>query len=246
MAGIEGEMARLYDVFVDWEGRLGREMPGLRRALDGADRVLDVGCGTGRHVAALLDCGFDAYGADVSEDMLAKARAFTGQPERFTTWRLGDPAPARLSDFDAIVCLGNVWPQVVEDADVATACAELLRLLRPGGRLVMGLKAVAVRRGGNPYLPLLRREHDGRPLHFVRFVEFDANDDSRGTFHMLIAGPDFAHHRESTVRIWDCESLERTFRDAGFDDVRASGKLGDPDAPAETEDVFLHARRRDS
>jgi hypothetical protein len=28
------EMTRLYDVFVDWHGRLGREMPGIRKRLD--------------------------------------------------------------------------------------------------------------------------------------------------------------------------------------------------------------------
>ena len=61
-----GELASFYDVFVDWPGRLGREMPGLLRRLraEGARRILDAGCGTGRHVAALREEGFLAYGAD--------------------------------------------------------------------------------------------------------------------------------------------------------------------------------------
>jgi len=246
VAGIEGELARLYDVFVDWEGRLGREMPGLLRAIEGAERVLDVGCGTGRHVAALLAEGYDASGADVSEDMLAQAREFTGAPERFVSWRMGDPAPFPDASFDAITCLGNVWPQLVEEKDVQAACAELQRLLRPGGRFVAGLKAVEARRGGNPYMPLLRREHEGQPLFFVRFVDFDPSDRDRCTFHMLVAGAERVHHRETVVRVWSPDSLRRTFEDAGFEDVRVSGRLGEPGASTETEDVFLHARRRTS
>ncbi|MCC7015571.1 MAG: hypothetical protein IT454_23635, partial [Planctomycetes bacterium] len=41
-----GEMSRLYDVFVDWNGRLARELPGLEAELRavGARRVLDAGC----------------------------------------------------------------------------------------------------------------------------------------------------------------------------------------------------------
>ncbi|MHC4408625.1 MAG: class I SAM-dependent methyltransferase, partial [Planctomycetota bacterium] len=84
---MKGPMADLYDVFVDWNGRLGREMPGLVKHLGDAKRVLDVGCGTGQHVAALLREGYDAYGADASEDMLARAV----ERERLSLWRLGDP-----------------------------------------------------------------------------------------------------------------------------------------------------------
>jgi len=108
--GIHGPMADLYDIFVDWEGRLSREMPGILKRLreTGARRVLDVGCGTGRHVAALLREGFEALGADVSEDMLAQARALTGQPQRFRAGRVGDPPPDLGAQLDAILCLGNV------------------------------------------------------------------------------------------------------------------------------------------
>ncbi|MHB1155810.1 MAG: methyltransferase domain-containing protein [Phycisphaerales bacterium] len=66
--GIHGPMAKLYDVFVDWPARLSREMPGIIASLQSvnARKILDVGCGTGRHVKALCDAGFDAYGADIS------------------------------------------------------------------------------------------------------------------------------------------------------------------------------------
>ena len=240
--GIHGPMADLYDVFVDWEGRLGREMPGIlsRLRTAGARRVLDAGCGTGRHVAALLREGFDAHGADVSEEMLAQARALTGTPDRFHLWRMGDPPPASLlaAPFDALLCLGNVWPQIME---VDAALAAIRGLLRPGGLVLVGLKAVEIRRATkDPYMPLLKRMHEGRPLWFVRFVDFDPSDAAFADFHMVVVG-DTMLHRSTRVRVWSPETLSAAFERAGFRDVSVSARIGEPGVPPATEDVFVHA-----
>lgn len=241
--GIRGPMADLYDVFVDWKGRLDREMPGIAKRLReaGARRVLDAGCGTGRHVAALLREGFDAHGADVSEEMLAQAKTLTGAPSRFHLWRMGDPPPAPLlaTPFDAVLCLGNVWPQITEpDATLAA----IRRLLRPGGIVLVGLKAVEIRRASkDPYLPLLKRMHEGRPLWFVRFLEFDPEDPAFADFHMVVVG-ETNLHRSTRVRVWRPETLREAFERAGFRDVSVSAKIGEPGVQPTTEDVFVHAR----
>jgi SAM-dependent methyltransferase len=230
-------MADLYDIFVDWEGRLSREMPGILKRLReaGARRVLDAGCGTGRHVAALLREGFDAHGADVSEEMLAQARAFTGAPERLHVWRMGDPPPPMGGPFDAFLCLGNAWPQV---EDVEGALAAVRRLLRPGGIVLIGLKAVAIRRATkDPYMPLLKRVHEGRPLWFIRFVEFEEGDMCR--MHMVVAG-DTVLHRATRMRVWSPETLVAAFERAGFSGVSVSARIGEPGVPPTTEDVFVH------
>jgi len=243
------EIASFYDVFVDWPGRLGREVPGLLKRLHatGARRILDAGCGTGRHVAALREKGFLAYGADASEEMVGRARAF-GAPEWFCEWRMGDAPPAELkAPFDAAVCLGNTWSMLTGQHDVERAAAALRSLLRPGGSLLVGLKALAIRKeSGNPYLPLLRREHEGGRLYFVRFVDFDTSDADLCDFHMVVVrddpdgrGPE--EHRTRPMRVWSPEGLVRCFRQAGFADVRVSARLGDPDVAPTSEDVFVHA-----
>ncbi|MHC4222656.1 MAG: class I SAM-dependent methyltransferase [Planctomycetota bacterium] len=248
--GIRGDMARFYDVFIDWEGRLVRELPGIRKRLKetGARRVLDVGCGTGRHVDALLKAGYDAHGSDISEEMLEQAREWTGEPGRFHSWGMGAQVPSGLLEaapFGALLCVGNVWPQVRTDEEIDAACAALLRLLRPKGLLLMGLKAVAIRREtGILYMPLLKREHEGKPLWFIRFVEFEESEEHLCRFHMVVVGgEDEAHlHETHPMRVWSPESLSRTFTEAGFEEVSVSGRMDDPAAPATTEDVFLHAR----
>jgi SAM-dependent methyltransferase len=261
--GFAGRVSRIYDVFVDWPGRLAREMPGIEKHLRavGARRVLDLGCGTGRHVQALLERGYDAHGADVSDDMLAQARSLVGA-ERVHAWRLGDPPPSSVTGkapFDAAIAMGNVWPILSSESEARGTADAVKQLVRPGGLLLLGFKAFEVRRrSGNPYLPLLRREHEGKVLWFVRFVVFDVlpqpRDGSRACeMHMAVLAGDASTvdehgeagallHRASRLRSWDPVELTEWLRARGFADVRISGKLDDPEAPVTSEDVFAIAR----
>lgn len=257
--GIRGPMADLYDVFVDWPGRLGRELPGLERRLAaaGARRVLDVGCGTGRHVQALLQRGYDAHGADLSDDMLAQAHELLGGRERLHAWRLGDEPPGSLraaAPFDAVISMGNVWPQLALDAEARAAARAFVELLRPGGLLLLGLKAVGVRLASrDPYMPLMRRQHEGRPLWFLRFVDLEVGPGPAGErladFHMAVVGGDAESlereallHSVTRVRAWTPDELAAWLAQVGFEDVRVSGSLADPGVEPSGEDVFASAR----
>lgn len=84
-------------------------LPFLLRALPAGSRVLDVGAGAGRDVAALLAEGREAYGIEPSADM--RARAAAQFPELDGRLRDGAlPALGRPFDdvvpqgFDGVVC----------------------------------------------------------------------------------------------------------------------------------------------
>ncbi|MGH2721119.1 MAG: methyltransferase domain-containing protein [Actinomycetota bacterium] len=110
----------------------------VREAIGAApgERVLDVGCGPGFTSAELLDdVGAEGslVGVDLSEDMLAIAASrCTGRP---ATFRHADATSLPLPDrsFDAAVAV-----QVLEYVtDVGAALAEVRRVLRPGGRVLV-------------------------------------------------------------------------------------------------------------
>jgi SAM-dependent methyltransferase len=110
-----------------------------RLALRPGERLLDVGCGLGDTTLALAEdvgTGGAVVGVDASEEMLAIARtragATSGGPGsvRFT---LGDVMALDEPDgsFDAVRCERTLqWI-----ADPRLAVDELVRVLRPGGRL---------------------------------------------------------------------------------------------------------------
>ena len=144
--------------------------------------------------------------------------------------------------FDAVVSLGNVWPQITGLDDVDRALSSIRELLGPGGRLILGLKAFAPRQAGNnPYLPLIRREHENRAVFFIRFLEPGRGEVAN--FHMVIASGDQTHHRTGPVRVWSAESLREYVAARGFEDVVVTAGIDGPTADTDTEVVFLRARK---
>ncbi len=97
-------------------------------------RVLDVGCGPGRHLHALRARGIDALGIDISAPFvrLAAPHAAQGDARRL---------PVRDGSVDAAVSLcqgGFGLPEPGQAlTDDASVLAEIARVLRPGGRVAL-------------------------------------------------------------------------------------------------------------
>ena len=108
--------------------------------------ALDAACGTGRHARRLAELGHHVTGVDASPAMLEKARAALPQ----ATFRGGDLSalPLEPASVDLVVCalaLEHV-------ADLGRAIAELSRVLRPGGHMILsGLHPAAAALGGAAY-----------------------------------------------------------------------------------------------
>lgn len=109
--------------------------------LPAGSRILDMGCGTGRHAIEFARHGFRVTGVDFSEGMLAQARAASSGLDiewicaDATAWRSEEP-------FDAAVCLceGGVGllgerddPEVHDRAILENIAASL----KPGAPFVM-------------------------------------------------------------------------------------------------------------
>jgi SAM-dependent methyltransferase len=100
----------------------------LQVATPGA-RVLDVGCGVGQVVARLKEAGYEAYGVDVSEPNIARARQFSERCQLYDGKQL--PFPDR--HFASAGAL-NVLEHVDEPESFVR---ELVRVVEIGGRIVL-------------------------------------------------------------------------------------------------------------
>lgn len=211
------------------------EVAGLaRRGLSG--RVLDLGCGFARHLLALREHGFDAFGLDRSLALLGRAEpGLRGRLAR------GDfrALPFRGGAFDSALMLFSSFGYF-DEGENARVLAELARVLAPGGTVVLDLmnparvKATLVpesrtRRGALEILERRWLERDGTRV--VKDVQV-RNDDG-----------DERRWRED-VRLYEPGELELLLAENGLVLTRCEGDFdGRPFTPDALRQI-VWARKR--
>ena len=120
-------------------------------AIQAGDTVLDLGCGTGTlAIMAHADQPAAAYtGLDADPSILERARAkadAANAPVTFTDG-LADELPYDQASFDVVVT--TLFFHHLDDPTKRATATEILRVLKPGGRLV-------VADFGRPHDPLMR------------------------------------------------------------------------------------------
>jgi trans-aconitate methyltransferase len=123
--------AGLYEAKHSFVWQFGRD---LLQVLDpqAGERILDVGCGTGRLTAEIAGAGAEMVGIDYSPTMIAQARA--NYPILVFETQDACQMPY-CGEFDAVFSNAALhWIQPAEDAAAAMA-----RALKSGGRLVAEL-----------------------------------------------------------------------------------------------------------
>jgi SAM-dependent methyltransferase len=201
----------------------------------GSGPVLDLGCGAGRHLAALRRSNPRAFGLDLSRDLLALA------PEDLRPWLLrGDMRrlPVRPGSLSGI-CLWFTPFGYFSDAENRDLLRHLRALLRADGILLLDyLNAEQVRRTLVPEDTVRR---GGFEVHSRRSVEAD-----RVVKRMTLTDLETGQRREATesVRLYDPADLRTMAAECGLAVAREAGDYtGAPFNPKQSQRWIGFLRR---
>jgi SAM-dependent methyltransferase len=124
-------------------------------------RILDAGCGTGRNLELLERYG-SVYGLDISDVGLSIAReACHKRLVRASVTAV----PLTSEGFDLVTSFDVLY--ALEDADERAAMAELYRLTKPAGFVLINVAAMTVLRGDHSVLSHEVRRYSRRSLRSV-------------------------------------------------------------------------------
>jgi SAM-dependent methyltransferase len=137
VAPVFARSQRLYDLvygFKDYPGEARRLVELIDERIPEARSLLDVACGTGKHLAELRERLPDAEGLDLDEALLAIAQARLPG----TTFHHGDMTSFELGRrFDVVTCLFSSIGYAGSEERLHAAIEEMARHLEPGGLLLV-------------------------------------------------------------------------------------------------------------
>lgn len=177
----------------DWETQV------LNRYLTVKGALLDVGCGTGRHVVPLAEKGFDVVGIDKDKEMLMASQTKLRLKKLNADLILAEAQklPLKNNLFDYIITMGNVPGEVdFHKSDRENMVDEMKRTSKTSGTLIIEL----VHRYWNAkdlfswawrYMTTAWQRLGGKPIEYGDYTEVVGRVDTREiklTFHAFTTG----------------------------------------------------------
>ncbi|MBQ3876271.1 MAG: methyltransferase domain-containing protein [Oscillospiraceae bacterium] len=105
-------------------------------------KVLDLGCGAGRHAMFLAENGFEAYGIDISENAILEAKKRAQEKNLSVVYKVASCESIPFEDefFNALIACGTIYYGDV--CMVQHAASEIFRLLTKGGKALIVVRSL--------------------------------------------------------------------------------------------------------
>ncbi len=190
--------------------------------LSPGSRIIDIGCGHGKHALPLAERGADVIGLDFSAPLLNRAQQLAADLRIQVRWIRGDMRrlPVRSSCADAAIVMDAFGFFDAEEENEAVL-REAARVVKHGGRL-----ALKVVNGGlvlDDFREAEREERDGVVAVISNTLAFDP---PRLTQRISVSGSRGQGNYERRQRLYRVDELRAAFEQVGFSVV---GVFAEPD-----------------
>lgn len=207
-------------------------------------RVLDVGCGYGRHSIELVQRGLAVTGLDLSLPLLIRAADEAQKRALSVNFVHSDMRGLAFDrEFDSAYCMLTSFGYFDEETNAKVA-EGMARALKPGGRLLLD---VVNRDYIVSDLPA-RIWWEGDGCVVLEEVEFNFNTSRILTHRSVVFEDGRQLDQEISVRAYSLHELGRVLRQAGFRVLEVSGSIFTPGrffGASSRNLIILAERRRD-
>lgn len=204
-------------------GQTLREVDFLQAALNpqpGA-RVLDVGCGYGRHAIELVQRGLAVTGLDLSLPLLIRAADESQRRNLVVDFVHGDMRQMAFErQFDGAYSMLTSFGYFDEESNLRVA-EGIARSLKPGGRLVLDVVNRDYVVGDLP----ARVWWEGDGCVVLEEVEFNFNTNRLLTHRSVVFEDGRQLDQEISLRAYSLHDLGKLLRQAGFRILEVSGSI---------------------
>jgi SAM-dependent methyltransferase len=206
---------------------------------DPSRRVLDVGCGSGRHSISLAKQGFTKVtGIDLSPTLLEEAKDAAAQAGVEVKFLQRDMRDIPEEEYDLAINLFTSFGYFADDSENEEVISSVAKRLVGDGHFVIDFF-------NSHYLRSHLVAHDerflpgGKRLEQMRWIE-----NGRVEKRMLIRSGEEASEYIESVRLYELPDFERMFRNAGLRLTHVFGSYtGEEFNPAASSRLIMFARR---
>ncbi|PSQ95232.1 MAG: class I SAM-dependent methyltransferase [Bacteroidetes bacterium SW_9_63_38] len=201
-------------------------------------RILDIGCGHGRHARIFARRGYDVTGIDLSEEAITEARAQAEDAGLDLTFERGDMRnPYCTACMDGVVNLFTTFGYFESDAENQRALAAMTQALRPSGWFLQDfLNAPQV---ADTLVPATTRTIEGVTIEETRWI-----DDDRINKEITLSRNGTSTTYTESVRLYTLDDLNTLYDNVGLDLVATFGDYSGVLHTSNSPRLLLHARKK--
>lgn len=110
-------------------------------------RILDLGCGSGRHVVYFAKKGFDIYGIDIAKEGIKITKGWLGKEKLQADLKIGSiykRLPYQNNLFDAVISTNTICHAKIKN--IRKTIREIERILKPKGLIFITVRKRKFRR----------------------------------------------------------------------------------------------------
>ncbi|MDB4979731.1 MAG: Methyltransferase type 11 [Myxococcales bacterium] len=184
-------------------------------------RILDIGCGYGRHAIELVQRGLDVTGLDLSLPLLIRAADEAQKRALSVNFVHADMREMAFNEeFDGVTCMLTSFGYFDEDANMRVA-ENIARALKPGGRFLLDLVNRDYIVGDLPS----RVWWEGNGCVVLEEVDFNFHTSRILTHRSIVFEDGRQLEQELSIRAYSLHEIGRLLRQAGFRVIDISGGL---------------------